>query len=65
MSHLTHNSYHPLVERWMDDPEPDKIEYDSRIIIDSNMESVTWMYDALNSGEAWYRYEGELMPAEK
>jgi hypothetical protein len=49
----------------MDDPEPNKIEYDSRIIIDSNMETVTWMYDALNSGEAWYRYEGELMPAEK
>jgi hypothetical protein len=45
---------------WMDNPEPNRIELDPYVVLDTNMDGLAWMFDTMNSEESWISYSGEL-----
>lgn len=60
MSYHNIKSFNPKYEMWMDNPEPNRIELDPYVVLDTNMDGLAWMFDTMNSEESWISYSGEL-----
>lgn len=47
--------------QWVNNPEPNRIEMDTRTILDANLEQTVWLYNYENEETEWLTYHGEPM----
>jgi len=61
MSENPGKQFLPILYKWEKDPEPAIPELAGDIILDDNMDDVTWIYCVNNEDSQWLCYSGELM----
>jgi len=64
MSEHPYKRFLPRLHEWERDPEPDVPELAGDIILDDNMDDVTWLYCINHEKSQWLCYRGELVSLE-
>lgn len=60
MTYMSIKQFIPAFYDWEENPEPDKSDPDPNVILDDNMDSVTWLFHKDKPKEEWLIYRGNL-----